>query len=157
MELLELGVMVKDTISKTDGMLTHAIINSETYIEYLYQPKSLNPKNGKPADLVFVSGERIEGKKETIDVPLDYIGTKAEDIATGFKGKIVGLVYHLGGCLHIKIKPEGLSKETGSTYESHEFDVRRVKGQKIKPLKAEEAKKSKKLVPSPTPYLSKSS
>lgn len=150
MKSVKLGTMVRDNISGTDGMLTHLIVNIGGNKEYIFQPKGLNPKTQKPVDKILLQEERIEGGiLIDEDVPLDLLGTKAQDIATGFKGKIVSLVYHINGCLHISIKPEGTLKNTGATIEACEFDIRRVKGEKIKPFEELKLQESIKKKPSP--------
>lgn len=150
MQCLVLGTMVEDTISNTKGMLTHMQIHIGEHKEYIYQPKGLNPKNGQPVDRIWLTEPRVKkGEWEELDVPVELLGTEAEDIATGFKGRIVSLIYHLNGCLHVEIKPEGTNKDNGATVASAEFDIRRVKGEAIKPLKKKELKESIKNVPSP--------
>ncbi len=150
MKCLVLGNMVTDTISNTEGMLTHMQVHIGEHKEYIYQPRGLNPKNGQPVERIWLTEPRIKGGKwEDIDVPIELLGTKAEDIATGFKGRIVSLIYHLNGCLHVEIKPEGTNKDNGATTASAEFDIRRVKGEMIKPLKKKELKESITKTPSP--------
>lgn len=152
MKVLKLGTMLSDTITKTKGMLTHLIIHIGGNMEYIYQPHGLDPETMKPVETLWLQAERlIGGLYEELDVPPDLLGTKAEDIATGFKGKIISLIYHLNGCLHVEIKPEGVSAKN-ATFASHEFDIRRVKGEKIKPLKAKALEKSIKETPSPIPF-----
>jgi hypothetical protein len=142
--------MVHDDISNTDGMLTHMLIHIGGNKEYIFQPRGLNPKTGQPIDKIWLHEERIsKGQFYELDVPMDILGTPAEDIATGFKGRITTLVYHINGCLHVNIKPEGVLKETGGTINEQEFDIRRVKGKMIKPLAGKKLEESKKTTPSP--------
>lgn len=156
MKALKLGTIVTDTISNVPGMLTHLMINMTGNREYLFQPKSINPKTMKPASVIFVDEGRISGG-EFIDIqpPVDILGTKAEDVATGFKGKITGLTYHINGCLHVDVKPEGISEETGSTIEACDFDIRRLKGPALKKLTEEDLQLSRVQTPSPEPVLYK--
>ena len=151
-KVLELGTMVSD-ITNTNGMLTHLNIAMDETKDYYYQPRGLNPKTGAPVERIWLKEQRINGGKFIeIDAPLEILGSKAEDIATGFKGKIVALIYHLDGCLHVEIKPEGVLEETGATIATNEFDIRRVKGDKIKPFGAKKLKESIKDTPSPNHY-----
>lgn len=152
MKVLKLGTMVEDTVTKTKGMLVLFILHIGGNKEYIYQPRGLNPENGQPVEKIWLQEERIKGGEfEEIDVP-EILGTKAEDIATGFKGTITSLVYHLNGCLHVTLKPEGINKMTGNTIMEGEFDIRRVKGPKIKPLEGKKLAESKKKTPSPIAY-----
>ncbi len=101
MKLLKLGTIVHDSVSDTQGMLTHALIDMDKNIFYNYQPRGLSPETGQPVDAILTNRARIEGAEEIeIDMPLHALGTIAEDIATGFKGKIIGLTLHINGCLH---------------------------------------------------------
>lgn len=156
MKLLKLGAIVRENISNLDGMLTHVIIYIGGNIEYMFQPRGINPRTMKPIDMILVQGARIVGGKyEEINVPIEILGEKAEDIATGFKGKVTSIIYHINGCLHISIKPEGIVKSTGSPIDSVEFDIRRVKGLKFKPLSEKEMEVSKEKTPSPMSIPSK--
>jgi hypothetical protein len=150
MKIFELGTMVKDTVSKTEGMITHAQVDMDGQVSYIYQPRGLNPKTKAPVDRILINGIRISGGVIIdLGIPLELLGTKGEDIATGFKGTIVGLVIHLNGCIHVNIKPEGTLESTGATIEPQEFDIRRVKGPKITKLSNKELKESIKKSPSP--------
>lgn len=155
MKILKLGKMVTDTITKTTGMLTHLIIAMGGNQEYIFQPHGLNPKNHKPVDTTWLTKDRIAGLSgdepefEELDVPLELLGTQAEDTASGFKGSIIMLVYHINGCMHASLKPEGVVKETGATIDPCDFDIRRLAGEKIKPLEEKELKQSIKQTPSP--------
>lgn len=152
MKVLQLGTMVKDTISNTKGMLTNLIIHVGGNKEYIFQPSGLSPATGQPVDKFWLTEERISGGKFIdVDVPMEILGTDAEDIATGFKGKVSGIIYHINGCLHITIKPQNILKATGATVDSTEFDIRRVKGPKIKPQTQKELVESRKKTPSPLP------
>lgn len=150
MKVLELGVMVSDTVSGTKGMLTHLVVDMDNIIQYIYQPRGLSPKTGQPIDTLLLAPSRIKGAKEIeVDLPVEILGTQAEDIATGFKGTVINLIYHINGCTHAGIKPKGIIAATGNTIAVHEFDVRRIKGEAIKPLKAKDLKKSITEKPSP--------
>ena len=150
MKIAQLGVLVEDNVSLTKGMLTHACINMEENVEYVFQPKLLNPNTMKPVGALMISASRIKGGKLVeVDIPTELLGTKVEDTATGYKGSIIGLTYHINGCLHAELKAPGTIKETGSTVESYECDVRRLKGPSIKKLNARELAASIKKNPSP--------
>lgn len=149
MKVYKLGVPVKDNISGVQGILTHLTVSGPTNMEYVFQPKSINPSTGTFADIIFLATERINnGILEEVDIPFDVIGTAAEDIATGYKGKIAQLVYHMNGCLHVGLKRPGLN-ESGNTFPAIEFDIRRLKGPKLKPLSDKKLEDSKKKFPSP--------
>lgn len=150
MKILKLGTIVSDTVSGTKGMLTHCCINMQENDCYIYQPAGLNPKTGQPVTAIMVDKARIKGASDIeVVLPLEVLGSTGEDTASGFKGTIIGLTYHINGCVHVEIKPKGTTKETGSTIESHEFDIRRIKGSKIKMVTSEKLAKSIKETPSP--------
>lgn len=149
-KILKLGVMVTDKVSNIEGMLTHLTVDMEHNLMYIFQPKGLNPKTKQPVDRIWINSSRIIGAQEIeVDLPIDIIGTKAEDIATGFDGTIVSLDYHINGCVHVDIKPEGVLEESGNTIDSCNFDIRRIRGEAIKPLDEKELAKSIKEKPSP--------
>lgn len=58
-------------------------------------------------------------------------------------------MYHINGCIHVGIKPEGVSEDTGNTYETQEFDIHRVKGEALTEYSEEELRKSIADKPSP--------
>lgn len=156
MKTFVLGKMVEDTVTKTKGMLTHMLLTMGGDVQYIYQPRGINPATGIPVDKIMIHSSRVKGGEEQeTDVPMQILGTEAEDIATGYKGTIIGLVYHLDGCLHVEIKPAGIL-ESGDTIGAQEFDIRRVKGKSIKSLSDKELKESIKKTPSPMSYTRKS-
>jgi hypothetical protein len=156
MQVLKLGTMVTDKISDVKGMLTHLVISIGGDKEYLFQPQALNPETGKPVDQILVQEARIEdGELIDLDIPEFLLGKKAEDRATGFKGRIVSLIHHINGCWHAQIKPKGLNPKTNNTYETCEFDLRRLFGKHIPELTEEEYEKSLIETPSPEPYMCK--
>ncbi len=130
MQVLKLGTMITDKASKVEGMLTHRTINMDGMVEYICQPKSLK-KTGKPANLIQLSAARVEGGVWIdLDVPIQILGTIAEDRASGLKGMIVDIVYHMDDCIHASIKPEGFN-EDGNTHDSSEMDIRRLIGPEV--------------------------
>lgn len=152
MKALKLGIEVKDKVSGVKGILTHLFLNTALNKEYIFQPGALSPESGKPVDCIMVDEARIEGGEwEEVDLPLDIIGEKASDKATGFKGTIVSMYYHINGCVHVLIKPKGVNKSTGNTHDAVEFDIRRIKCEKLEELTEAELEKSRKEKPSPSP------
>lgn len=150
MKLFKLGTIVTDTATKIEGMLLNSIIGMDEKVEYIFQPKMLNPEKGTPVDVIMISGKRVkDGVEEDVDVPVQMLGTQAEDLGTGFKGTIIHLVYHLNGCLHVSLKPEGILKN-GETVDAKEFDIRRLKGEAIPTMTTEQKEVSQKRTPSPT-------
>lgn len=151
MKVFQLGTIVEDKPSCVDGMLTHMLVNMGGNIEYLFQPKKLNPKSKHPVRSIFITDARIVGGKEIdfdLSVANQILGTKAKDF-TGFEGTAVNIVYHMNGCIHIGLKPEGVSEDTGDTFDVQEFDIRRLTGEAIVPLTEEQLRKSFIDKPSP--------
>jgi len=150
MKIFKLGTMVKDIASGAVGMLTHCLINLDKQCTYIFQPKGLNPTNMKPVNVIVIEATRITGAiTEDINIPLEILGKQGEDLASGFKGMIIGLTIHLNGCVHAEIKPKGTLKNTGETIEPVEFDIRRLKIPGVKILTDKELKQSTKKTPSP--------
>lgn len=153
MKVLQLGKIVKDTVTDMTGMLTHLILHLGGNKDYVFQPRGLNPQTGEPVDKMWISEERVEGGNFIdIDPPLNILNTFAQDEASGFKGTVVNIVYHINGCIHVGIKPKGLIKSTGSSVTTHDFDIRRVSGPMIKQMSEEQIEESVKKTPSPEGY-----
>lgn len=150
MKILKLGILVKDDVSGTIGILTHFCLDMDLNPTYVYQPRGLNPKTKQPVDVIWISESRVsEGMEIEVDLPTHIIGTHAEDIATGFNGTIIAMTYHINGCIHVDIKPQGILEETGNTIDTCNFDIRRIIGEAIKPL--DENKLQKSLTDTPSP------
>lgn len=150
MQTYKLGTMLKDKLTGVKGMLTHLIVNHDEVPVYIFQPLGLNPETLQPVDKIMMEHNRVVGGEILeIDVPLQLLGTKAKDIASGFKGKISGLIYHINGCLHIEIKPKGILERTGATIAAHEFDIRRCEGKMIETLSQEKIDES--IIENPSP------
>lgn len=153
---MTLGQMTADKVTKTKGMITHLCVHMDLSQSYIYQPKGINPQTGLPVDHILINPLRfVNPQTEVMDIPTELLGTKAEDIATGFKGTIICLTIHLNGCIHAEIKPEGVLKETKATIGTQELDIRRLKGDLLKPLAKKELKESIAKKPSPMPFVRK--
>jgi hypothetical protein len=149
--IMQLGEgLVTDTATGMKGMLTHYHVNPMGHTMYVFQPKGLNPETGHPLERTFIDESRIQGgTAEEIEVPTEALGTDVEDKASGLKGKAVGLVVHLSGCVHIDIQPTGRVAKTGGAPERMDVDIRRLKGAKIPELTKAERAKDQKVKPSP--------
>ena len=149
MKVLKLGQIVHDIITGMDGSLTHMMVYIGGNIEYVFQPRSLNSTTNLPSKKMWMPKERLQrGEEIEIDIPFHILGTEVEDEVTGFKGKIVHLVYHLDNCLHVDVKPSGLNSQ-GEPHDSAEFDIRRVKGPAITEAKQKQVEEAPD---SPTEY-----
>lgn len=141
LSIFKLGTMVSDNVTGTKGMLTHLGIDADRNMKYIYQPRGLNPTTMQPVDRIYLEKSRITGAEfDQVDLPLEALNTQAKDIATGFKGTVIGIVYHINGCVHVEIKPKGIIESTGATIDACEFDIRRVKGDAIPELTEKEKK-----------------
>jgi hypothetical protein len=149
--MIELGSEVEDKATGLKGMVTCLQIEMNKSVYYTFQPKGLNPKTGQPVEGMWLVEERLTGgaRIDMPDLPVNVLGTIVEDKASGFKGLAVSLVYHLNGCVHFNIQPQGL-QETGAPIETHNFDIRRLTGEAIKPMTKEVKKADEKERPSPT-------
>jgi hypothetical protein len=151
MTILKLGVTVKDSATKTEGMLTHFLYSPNSQC-YIYQPKLVNPETGLPASSIVIDAARVEnGKLDDVDLPLEIINTEVKDKATGIEGKAIGLVYHINGCVHIEFQPKGRVEKTGAPIKTLELDIRRLEGKAIPKMTDAELKADQKKNPSPAP------
>lgn len=150
LQMFSLNQQCKDKATGRKITLTHAVLTPMGVMFYLAQPDALNPKTGRPVDTIRVTPDRVvDGKAEDISVPLEVIGTKVTDKATGMKGVVTTLVMHPGNCLHATVLPAGLA-DGNETPECVEIDIRRLKGPAIVEMTAEERKASEKKSPSPS-------
>lgn len=152
--MIKLGSMCTDIATGIEGMVTHLQIDMNMSEYYQFQPRGLNPKSGQPVDRMWLVEERIEGgmlltEADEPDLPTHVLGTIVEDEASGFKGMAVSLVYHINGCVHFNVQPKGL-QDTGAPIETCNFDIRRLKGEAIKPMTSEEQKQDEVKCPSPS-------
>lgn len=156
MKIIKLGTITTDTATGREGMVTHLQMETGNVIFYIFQPRGLNPENGQPVKSTFVVPDRLVKVNEIplpANFPVDVLGTEVEDIATGFKGNAVGITLHQSGCVHVVVQPPGMIEKTGASFESTDFDIRRLKGKKIPVLteKQKEADQTKRPSPSATP------
>lgn len=154
LRVLKLGTVLTDKATKMEGTLTHLIVGMDRKAEYLLQPRRLNDE-GQPVLKLFIPEERMNGYKESdfhsLEVPFEILGSQVTDKASGFSGMAVRLVYHINGCFHAEIQPEGVNAKTGSCVETRDFDLRGCEGEKIPTFATpEDVEKSQKVRPSPT-------
>lgn len=146
---IALGSKAKDTVTGLNGIITHLVFLSQNSFQYTFVPEGLNKETNRPLYSHHMEPWRIEGKEmEDIDVPVELIGTNAEEENSGFKGVIAALTVHVNKCVHAAIQPKELDKE-GEPVRDCDFDLRRLKGPAIKKMTKEELKTSHKEKPSP--------
>jgi len=151
--MFKLGTLVKDSATGLKGMLTHLQVEMDGLMHYLFQPKGLNPENGHPVPKLWLVDSRIEnGELTHVQLPTEVLGTEVEDIASGFKGTAISLVLHVSGCVHVNVQPKGVLAKTGGPIEPMDFDIRRLKGNRIPKLTEEAREKDQKKKPSPGGY-----
>lgn len=147
-----LGTKVKDTVTGLKGRLEHLIIRGDGSRMYTFQPGSLDPETGNPVERIFITPDRIKGLEEPDPaMPLEILGTEAEDPVTGFKGTVTSLVVHLNGCVHASLQPKGMAPKGDIPRQAQEFDIRILKGPNIPWLTPTQVKASQKANPSPIP------
>lgn len=74
MKVFKLGKIVKDSASLTDGMLTHMIVHIGGNLEYIFQPKGLNPKTKEPVGRILIQSARVIGG-EQMELDMTYANT----------------------------------------------------------------------------------
>ena len=147
------GTLCRDKATELEGMITHWICNMGLKIDYLFQPKGLNPENGQPVKKIALEAERLEipeGSFKETDIPFEVLGTQVKDKASGFNGMAVSFIMHTNGCFHVSIQPSGVLPKTNSPINTAEFDLRQCEGEKIPAMAEAELDKSKEERPSPT-------
>jgi hypothetical protein len=136
------------------GMVTHSQILLGDVVMYIFQPNGLNAETGQPLKGLWAAKESFAGYEE-MDLPshvdLALLGSTAKDEASGFTGTIITLALHINGCVHAEVQPPGSNPKGGEKYDSCDFDLRRLSGEKIKPMTPEAKAVSEKDRPSPAP------
>lgn len=150
--VLKLGTVCKDTATGLTGTLTHWYINMARTVEYLLQPKELNPDDGHPVKKLMLETERLlvtENDFEEVEIPFEILGSIVTNKSSGFTGTAVCFVRHINGCFHVSIQPKGLLPKTNCPIKPGEFDLRDCEGEKIPVLTAKEKSESETAEPSP--------
>lgn len=150
---LKLGVPCIDKATELEGQCTHWIMGTDEHINYLFQPKGINPETGHPVDKIHLNGARIEAPEEAyelVDVPVEVLGTQVTDDASGFTGMAISLVQHIHGCFHVQIQPSGRLPKTNSAAERADFSILQCSGEAIPKLSEKEKTEEKGKRPSPT-------
>ncbi len=150
--VLKLGTECRDKATNAEGSVTHWSCNMGLQINYLFQPKGLNPENGQPLGEIGLELERLifdAEQMEEVEVPIEILGSQVTDKASSFVGMAVSFVRHINGCFHVFIQPSGLLPTTNSIVKKRDFDLRGCVGEKIPVLNAVEQKKSEADNPSP--------
>lgn len=150
-EMYRLTQMVTDRATGIVGMLTHMQVEMDGSRFYRFQPKGLSPENGEPIKGCWIVPSRIDGGElvPEPEMPLQLLGTEAEDRATGFKGVVTSVTLHLSGCCHATLQPKGKLEKTGAPIEPHDFDVRRLSSPLLEPMTEAAITKDQKEKPSP--------
>lgn len=149
--MFKLGVPCVDSVTGLKGMLTHMQLDTSEQVWYNFQPNGLNPKTKEPVDSFWIDPARVSNCiSTTASLPLEILGTEVEDTASGFKGIVINLVYHINGCVHADVQSKGTLPDSGNKINAVNFDVRRLKGKAIKKLSEKEIDSSTKEKPSPS-------
>ena len=148
--MYKLGTIVKDKASGLKGSLMVMQITGSGNRWYSFQPSGLHKEKQVPMDRLWITEDRVVGEMiPDPDLPIDSLGSEAEDIVTGFNGTVTGLIYHLNGCVHLQIQPKGSNNKTGELVPEQDFDIRMLKGKKIPKFNEKQLEKSKVETPSP--------
>ncbi len=149
--MIKLGSNATETATGLEGMVTHMQIEQGGETFYLFQPRGLNPETGAPVEKMWVVESRLSGveKTATPKLPTGVLGTEAEDMASGFKGKVTSICLHISGCVHVSVQPPGKLAKTGAPVQSCDFDIRRLRGPAIPVLTEDEREADQQRKPSP--------
>ena len=149
--MIKLGSQVNETATGLPGMVTHLQIEMNQQRYLLFQPRGLNPETGKPVKSMWVVESRVTGG-EIVDepnLPTQVLGTEVEDTASGYCGVATAICLHISGCVHVTVQPKGKLEKTGAAVEACDFDIRRPKGDAIKPMTETERAADQAQKPSP--------
>jgi hypothetical protein len=149
--MIKLGSQVTETATGLPGMVTQMQVEMNQQRYYLFQPRGLNPEDGTPVKRFWCVETRISGGEIIPDVkmPVEVLGTEVEDTASGFAGVATAICLHISGCVHVTVQPKGKLAKTNAAVEAHDFDIRRLKGDAIKPMTETERQADQTAKPSP--------
>ncbi len=152
MQLLKLGSKNIDRATGLPGVITHAFIDMDEQVRYLFQPGGLNSDSGAPVHGIIIVGQRFKDQKPLVDVdvPLDVLGTHVEHQTNDFNGMAIGIVVHVDGCVHVHVQPAGTTKKN-EPIEPQDFSIRLLKGKAIKKMTEKELATDRAEKPSPAP------
>ena len=152
MRVIALDADVEDKATREKGQVTHVRVGigaGTTW--YCVQPKRLDQKKKIPSEAMWAEEGRLVTKDSNwvdIEMPVEMIGTEVTEKASGFKGLCVGLITHHGGCVHAEVQAPGRD-EDGKLIKLQDFDILRLKGEKVPKFTPKEAEQRKKDKPSP--------
>jgi hypothetical protein len=148
-KMFELGKEVEHKFLKIKGTLTHAYVNMDLKVQYIFQPKTLDSKGNPSRD--FLCPKKVIAKGNLIDVklPLEVLSTEVVDVLSGYIGYASMLIIHHNGCLHLHITSYKL--EDGTIKDSIDRSILSVKGKKIDTKTIKELKIVKKPIGSSSP------
>jgi len=153
--MLKLNTDVKDTATGLEGRLTHYQLQVGGNEHYHFQPRGINPDTGAPLLGIWLESARIEGgieiEKPHVHWPVEILGTEVKDDASSFSGTAIALILHTNGCVHVDVQPKGTQKKNGAPINSHDFDIRRISGEKVPVLTEAQREESERENPSPAP------
>ena len=120
------------------GQLEAVSVYPDGHKKYFFRPGGLNKTTGKRLEAFDVMERDIDGAMADYqDYPPDIFEKDVEEINSGLKGKVIKLVYFMGGCVHAIIQPPG-TKADGERKEPENIDMRSLKGEAIRELTPEE-------------------
>lgn len=126
-KVYQLNTPVKEYPTGTEGVLTHILIDTELVQTYIFQAAGIKEDTKLPHDPIYIEKGRItDATIVDVDLPTQVIKSKCKETNSGFKGTIIGLVIHLGNCVHVTVK-----HNKDINVESKEFDMRRVTGEEV--------------------------
>lgn len=151
---VKLGTVCRDKATELEGTVTHWICDMDHRIDYLFQPRQLNPEDGQPVRKIFLAPSRLENIPESafeeVVVPVEILGTIVSDKGSGFTGMAISFTRHINGCFHVDIQPTGVLKKNNSHIKPCNFDLRECEGEKITEMSSAALAKSRETNPSPT-------
>lgn len=147
--VIKIRTICKDKATGSKGMVTHIVIDMSQKVNYIFQPEILNDE-GHPTPSIYMDNMRLDAEdyENLGNLPLDILGSKVTDNASGFTGMATELIMHPNGCFHVNIQPKGTRKD-GNLIKPKDFDIRQCSGSKIPKQTEVKKEESRKQQPSP--------
>lgn len=123
----KLGSVVREKITKAEGVVTCANVMIDGCILYAIQPASCVGKLPSNTFAQYEPGlELVKGSVKTIYKPTKLMGKKVRDKITGMEGTVVVHKFPLHHSEQVQIQPYGVDAKTGAIREPELFDLTRV-------------------------------
>lgn len=148
-KIIKPATLATDKATGLKGRIFHLHVALGGGQSYGFKVSGVHPESGALHSTQWLPAERFTATEHTeAEIPIEVLGSIAEETLTGMKGMVTGLTLHPNGCLHLTIQRKGKLK-SGHPMPPYDADMRECIGPAITKLSASAKAKSKEEKPSP--------